>query len=81
MGDDERLQSKLRVLQSTRAGREKLRERAPIEHSLAHLSNRQGPRARNLGVRKNTFDLRRHAAIHNLEVIARATREFERKAA
>jgi hypothetical protein len=81
MGDDEELQNKLRNLQSTRAGREKLRERVPVEHSLAHLSNRQGPRARYLGVRKNTFDLRRCAAIHNLEVIARATREATRKAA
>ena len=81
MGDDERLQNKLRNLQSTRAGREKLRERAPVEHSLAHLGNRQGPRARYLGVRKNTFDLRRCAVIHNLEVIARVTREATRKAA
>lgn len=62
MGDDEELQDKLRKLQSSRAGREKLRERTSVEHSLAHLSNRQGPRARYLGTRKNTFDLRRHAA-------------------
>ena len=81
MGDDERLQKKLRKLQSTRAGREQLRERVPVEHSLAHLSNRQGPRARYRGVRKNTFDLRRHATLQNLEVIARATREVARKAA
>lgn len=75
MGDDERLQKKLRTLQSTRSGRAKLRERVPVEHRLAHLSNRQGPRARYLGVRKNTFDLRRLAAIQNLETIARVTRE------
>jgi len=81
MGDDERLQKKLRRLQSTHAGRETLRERVPVEHCLAHLSHRQGPRARYRGVRRNTFDLRRYAALRNLEVIARATREAARQAA
>ncbi len=71
MGDNEALQKKLRLLQSTSAGREKLRERVDVEHRLAHLGNRQGPRARYRGLRKNTFDLRRMGAIHNLEVIAR----------
>ena len=71
MGDDEALQKKLRRLQSTPVGREKLRERVAVEHGLAHLSNRQGPRARYRGARKNAFDLRRLGAIHNLEVIAR----------
>ena len=75
MGDDEALQKRLRKLQSTRAGREKLRERVPVEHGLARLSNRQGPRARYRGVRKNEFDLRRQATLQNLEAIARATRE------
>ena len=46
MGDDEGLQKRLRKLQSTRTGREKLRERVPVEHRLAHLGNRQGRRAR-----------------------------------
>lgn len=78
MGDDERLQKKLRKLQSTRCGRAKLRERIPVEHRLAHLSNRQGPRARYRGVRKNTFDLRRLAALQNLETIARVRREAGR---
>jgi hypothetical protein len=71
MGDDEALQKKLRRLQSTPAGREKLRERVTVEHGLAHVSSRQGPRARYRGIRKNAFDLRRLGAIHNLEVIAR----------
>lgn len=74
MGDDEALQKRLRKLQSTRAGREKLRERVPVEHRLAHLANRQGTRARYRGVRKNAFDLRRHATLQNLEAIARAAR-------
>ncbi len=71
MGDDEALQKKLRRLQVTPAGREKLRACVDVEHRLAHLSNRQRPRARYRGLRKNTFDLRRLSAIHNLEVIAR----------
>ena len=71
MGDDEELQQKLRRLQSTRPSRERLRERIPVEHRLAHLSNRQGPRARYRGTRRNNFDLRRLAALQNLETIAR----------
>lgn len=71
MGDNEALQKKLRQLQGTRSGRAKLRERVGVEHRLAHLSNRQGPRARYRGTRKNTFDLRRLAAVQNLETIAR----------
>ena len=71
MGDNEALQKKLRHLQSTRAGRAKLRERVAVEHRLAHLANRQGPRARYRSARKNTFDLRRLAAIQNLETVAR----------
>lgn len=74
MSDDEARQKKLRTLQASRTGREKLRERVKVEHSLAHLANRQGPRARYLGVRKNTFDLRRLAALQNLETIARRER-------
>jgi len=42
-----------------------------VEHVLAHLSRKQGRRARYLGVRKNVFDLRRHAAVVNLEAIHR----------
>jgi uncharacterized protein (DUF2384 family) len=71
MGDDEALQEKLRKLQASRTGRTKLRERVGVEHRLAHLSNRQGSRARYLGVRKNTFDRRRLAAVQNLETLSR----------
>lgn len=70
MGDDEALQKKLRRLQATPTGRERLRERVDVEHRLAHLANRQGPQARYRGTRKNTFDLRRLSAIQNLETIA-----------
>lgn len=71
MGDNEELQQKLRRLNSTQAGRQRLRDRIPVEHRLAHISNRQGPRARYRGTRRNNFDLRRLAALQNLETIAR----------
>ena len=45
----------------TPSGPEQLRERVALEHSLAHVSQRQGNRARYLGVRKNRYDLRRVA--------------------
>jgi hypothetical protein len=80
MGDDEGLQKKLRKLQHTRAGREELRARVPTEHRLAHLANRQGPKARYIGTRRNVFDLRRLAAVQNLECIARHERATLRAA-
>ena len=68
---DEPLQHRLRKLVASPAGRERLRERVKVEHALAHLSRKQGRRARYLGCRKNLFDLRRHAAVVNLEAIHR----------
>jgi len=68
---DERLLAELRERQSTPEGRKKLRERVGVEHSLAHIGHWQGARARYKGVRKNLFDLRRSAVVHNLHVIAR----------
>lgn len=67
IAEDEQLQHRLRMMQASRKGRERLRERAGIEHHLAHLSARQGPKARYKGCRKNLFALRRAAAIQNLE--------------
>ena len=69
---DERLLAELREWQATPAGRTKLRQRVPVEHCLAHLGHWQGDRARYLGERKNLFDLRRVAVVHNLHVLARA---------
>jgi len=66
---NERLQAQLRKQLQTAAGREGLRERTVIEHKLAHISQRQGHAARYVGVRKNTFDLRRASAIQNLETL------------
>jgi hypothetical protein len=68
---DERLLAELRARQQTPHGRAKLRERVKVEHTLAHLGRWQGRRARYIGPRKNLFDLRRVAVVHNLHVIAR----------
>ena len=66
---DEALLAELRQRQQTPAGRAKLRERVKIEHALAHVGHWQGRRARYRGARKNLFDLRRVAVVHNLHVI------------
>lgn len=64
---DEPLQQELRQKASTPEGRQRLRQRVAIEHRLAHLSRKQGSRARYKGVRKNLMDLRRHSSVLNLE--------------
>jgi Transposase DDE domain/Transposase domain (DUF772) len=71
MGDDETLQKRLRSRLHSRAGREQLRERVGVEHRLAHLANRQGPKARYIGTRRNLFALRSLSSVQNLEVAAR----------
>ncbi len=68
---DEALMQELRARQSTASGRLDLRRRTTVEHSLAHIGHWQGNRARYIGQRKNLFDLRRVAVVHNLHVIAR----------
>ena len=78
---DEDLQQYLRDQQATPAGRAKLRKRVDVEHRLAHIGQRQGNRARYRGVRLNLFDLRRAAAIQNLETIHRWERQTEKVAA
>lgn len=83
IADDELLQHRLRKLIATPSGRRRLRERVEIEHRLAHLARRQGRHARYRGTRKNLFDVRRAAAVLNLEVIDRrlAVPTSSRKAA
>ena len=68
---DEPLLAELRARQQTPLGRAKLRERVGVEHTLAHVGHWQGRRARYRGLRKNLFDLRRCAVVHNLHVMAR----------
>lgn len=75
IAEDEALQKKFRRLQETAPGRAALRRRVPVEHALAHVAARKGQRARYLGTRKNLFDLRRAAAIQNLEALQRLTQE------
>jgi hypothetical protein len=85
IADNEQLQHRLRKLIATPRGRDRIRERVPVEHSLAHLGRRQGRRARYRGTRKNLFDVRRTAAVQNLETIHRqftaAESATQRKAA
>jgi integrase len=66
---DEALLIELRERQQTSEGRDKLRERVAVEHTLAHVGQWQGRRARYRGVRKNLFDLRRCAVVHNLDTM------------
>lgn len=63
--EQEQLLQQLAAAKKTPKGREELRERVPVEHSLAHICNRQGRRARYVGVDKNILDLCRHAVIEN----------------
>lgn len=69
---DEALFIELRQRQQTPEGRAKLRERTAVEHTLAHVGRWQGRHARYRGQRKNLFDLRRCAVVHNLHVLARS---------
>jgi hypothetical protein len=69
---DEALMIELRERQQTTQGRVQLRERVAVEHTLAQMGQWQGRRARYRGVRKNLFDLRRCAVVHNLHVLARS---------
>jgi hypothetical protein len=66
---DEALLVELRERQQTPAGRAKLRERVAVEHTLAHIKQWQGDRARYRGIRKNLFDARRGAVVENLHVL------------
>jgi len=67
----EALLQRLRDIKKTPDGRARLRERVAVEHGLAHVTARQGPRARYIGTRKNTFDTRRAAIITNLHWLQR----------
>jgi Transposase DDE domain len=69
---DERLLEEVRERQLRAQGRARLRERVAVEHSLADSGQWQGDRARYWGERKNQFDVRRTAVVHNLHIIARA---------
>jgi Transposase DDE domain/Transposase domain (DUF772) len=67
----EALLIELRATRRTAQGRQALRQRTGVEHTLARIDQLQGKRARYKGTRKNTFDLRRMAAVNNLQHIHR----------
>ncbi len=71
IAENERLQKRMREMSKTKSGRQRFRERVPVEHRLAHIAQRQGRSARYLGCRKNLYDLRRAAIIQNLETAQR----------
>ncbi|WP_199693384.1 transposase, partial [Sorangium cellulosum] len=75
IAEDEALQGKFRKLQQTGPGRAVLRQRTAVEHALAHIAARKGHSARYIGARRNLFDLRRTAAIQNLEAAQRLFQE------
>lgn len=76
---DEPLLEELRHRQTTPQGRAQLRQRVAVEHSLAHVGRWQGETARYRGQRKNLFDLRRMAIVHNLHVIARTPTQSQQQ--
>jgi hypothetical protein len=78
---DERLRRELRAPQQTPEGRATRRARVAVEQALAHGGRWQGRRARDRGLRKNLFDLRRAAVVHNLQVIARQSAASQDRAA
>jgi Transposase DDE domain len=80
MHPDARLLEEWRARHLTPQGRAQWRERIAVEHALAHIGRWQGRRARYRGVRKNVFDLRRCAVVHNLHVIARLPDQAEQVA-
>ncbi len=59
---------KLQKYVSTSQGRADAREQVKVEHSLASICNRKGPRARYRGLRLNEYDLNRTVAITNLHI-------------
>jgi hypothetical protein len=69
--DDEPFQAEPRARQQTPEGRAELRRRVGIEHRLAHIGQTQGHRARYRGLRKNEFDLARHATVNNCYILNR----------
>lgn len=71
IGENERLQHRLRKQAASPKGRVQLRERVVVEHKLAHIAQRQGRRARYFGARANLYDLRRASAIQNMETAQR----------
>ena len=58
----------LKYFVETPKGRAEARERVKVEHALASICNRKGPRARYIGSRLNEYDLNRTVMISNLHI-------------
>lgn len=69
--DQEAMLQSLRYYIEAPEGRQKARERVKVEHALASICNRKGPRARYIGLRLNEYDLNRTAMVTNLHVAMR----------
>ena len=65
---NEEMMQSLRYYSETSKGGAEARERVKVEHALASICNRKGPRARYKGTRLNEFDLNRTAMITNLHI-------------
>ena len=63
-----------RQLQQSPHGRLRYRQRTEVEHRLGRIDAIQGSKARYKGTRKNELDLRRAAAIANLQEVDRLRR-------
>lgn len=68
--ENERMLMEIRAKMATGRGRRAYRERTTVEHRLGRIDAIQGPKARYRGVRKNELDLRRAAAVANLQEVA-----------
>lgn len=64
----------LRGIVATRDGRERTRQRIPVEHVLARVGQIQGRRARYRGLAKNNFHLTQTAIVNNCYVLDRLLR-------
>lgn len=66
--DQEAMLQALKYYVESPQGRREARERVKVEHALASICNRKGPRARYIGLRLNEYDLNRTAMITNLHI-------------
>lgn len=66
--NNEQMMQDLSQYVTTATGRAETRERVKVEHSLASICNRKGPRARYRGLRLNEYDLNRTAMVTNLHI-------------
>lgn len=69
--EQEAMLQELKYFVETAEGRSDARERVKVEHALASVCNRKGPKARYIGLRLNEYDLNRTAMVSNLHIAMR----------